>query len=296
MLSSSRVGRRRRFPVVVVVVALVAILVVTGVAIWNTTGGSNKEGSVAYDGGTMASDVTASDLAIVSQAKVFFGHQSVGVNILDGVRDVYAANNVPAPTIEQAATAPSGDAGVIEHDFIGENRQPLLKIQDFDAKLRSGLGQSIDVAMMKFCYLDVENGTNVEELFAVYRRTMADLQRDFPNVTFVHLTVPLTAEQSFLSRVKSWVTGSNKSSEADNAVRHRLNELIRNEYAGTHLVDVAAMESTMPDGTRVGGTYEGQPFNQLYDGYAADYGHLNSVGAQKAAAMWLSTVAQAAAK
>jgi hypothetical protein len=295
MLSSTRVGRRRRFPVVVIVVAVVAIVMVTGIAIWSTTGGSNKEGSVP-NGGTMASDVTASDLAVVAQAKIFFGHQSVGVNILDGVQDVYAANNVPAPTIERAATAPIGDTGVIEHDFIGENRQPLLKIQDFDAKLRSGLGQSIDVAMMKFCYLDVESGTNVDELFAVYRTTMADLQRDFPDVTFVHLTVPLTAEQSFLSRMKAWVTGSQKSSEADNAVRHRFNEMIRTEYAGTHLIDVAAMESTMPDGTRVGGTHDGQPFNQLYDGYAADYGHLNSVGAQKAAATWLSTVAQAAAK
>ncbi|MDN5851265.1 MAG: hypothetical protein L0K86_00200 [Actinomycetia bacterium] len=242
-------------------------------------------------------NVAPSDLTSVSQAKVFFGHQSVGMNVLDGVRMVYAAHNMIAPLIERGVTMPSGGAGVIEHEFIGENKKPLLKIQDFDAKLRAaGLGNSVDVAMMKFCFLDVEKGTNVEELFAAYRATMADLQRDFPNLTIVHATVSLTTEQGFMSKLKSWVTGSDKSSEADNAAREQLNALIRKEYAGKHLFDLAAAESTLPDGTRAGGTYEGMPYYQLYDGYAANYGHLNDAGAQSAATAWLSVVAQAAAK
>jgi hypothetical protein len=294
MHSPGRVGTRGRISVVV----LVAALVVTGAATWvATSGGSDEEGSMANDRGAVAlSDVATSDLAVAAQTKIFFGHQSVGMNILDGVRDVYAAHNAAVPKIDQSVAPPSGDAGVIEHDFIGENGKPLLKIQDFDAKLRSGLGQSIDTAMLKFCYIDINSGTDVDALFAAYRTTLADLQRDFPNVAFVHVTVPLETNQGWLSKLKRWVTGDSKSNAADNAARERLNALIRKEYAGGHLLDLAAVESTRPDGARSGGTYDGQPYYSLYEGYSSDSGHLNGEGAKIAGAAWLKAVAQAAAK
>jgi hypothetical protein len=236
--------------------------------------------------------VSSEDLAEVTRAKVFFGHQSVGVNILDGVRDVYAAHGTAPPAIEQGALVPGSGGGFIDHAFIGENTKPLLKIQDFDATLRNGVGKSVDVALMKFCYVDITGTTNVDELFAAYRAALANLQRDFPNVTFVHATVPLTTEQGILSRVKGWLTG-NTSYKADNVARERFNQLIRHEYAGSHLLDLAAIESTTPDGARSGGTYEGQQYYSLYDGYASDPGHLNPEGAQVVASAWLKTVARA---
>ena len=235
------------------------------------------------------------DMATVSRTRVFFGHQSVGMNILEGVGSVYAAHAITAPPVAEGVTEPGSDGGYIDHAFIGENVQPLLKIQDFAAKLRSGLGDRVDVAMMKFCYVDITSGTDVRAVFDDYRSTMAALQREFPHVTFVHATVPLTTQPGLLSKLKSLVTGSGGSA-ADNAARERFNALIRQQYTGDHLFDLAAAESTTPDGARVTGSYDGQRYYALYAGYSSDGGHLNAEGARVVAAAWLTAIAQASRK
>ena len=66
----------------------------------------------------------------------------------------------------------------------------------------------------------------------MYRETIAALERDFPEVTFVHVTVPLMTEQGQLSKLKSRLTGSSRYGPAANVARERLNALIRREYAG----------------------------------------------------------------
>jgi hypothetical protein len=247
----------------------------------------------SQDSVAVASGITGTDLAKVSRTTVFFGHQSVGVNILDGVGSVYAAHGMPTPVIEEGATDPGRDGGFIDHAFIGENRNPLLKIQDFAAKLRSGLGQHVDVAMMKLCYVDVTSDVDVEALFAKYYEIIAALERGFPKVAFVHVTVPLTTEQGELSKLKARLTGSSRYGPAENASRERLNALIRREYAGNRLFDLAAVESTAPDGSRADGMYDGQQYYRLYDGYAFDYGHLNREGGRLAATAWLKAIARA---
>jgi hypothetical protein len=242
---------------------------------------------------TVAFEITTDELAKVSHTKVFFGHQSVGMNVLSGVPGVYAARHMTAPTIEQGRTRPGPDGGFVGHAFIGENEKPLLKIQDFAAKMGSGIGQQVDVAMMKLCYVDITSHTDVGALFATYRQTITALERDLSMVTFVHVTVPLMTEQTLLSKLKSRFTGSSQYGPADNAARERLNVLIRCEYAGGCLFDLAAVESTAPDGSRVMGTYRGQQYYRLYDGYAHDSGHLNEEGARMAATAWLRVIAQA---
>ncbi len=147
--------------------------------------------------------------------------------------------------------------------------------------MRGGMGRQVDVALMKFCYVDITTGTDVDALFARNRDTMGALERDFPNVTFIHVTVPLTT-----------VSGG----QAENVARERLNALIRGEYAGRHLFDLAAIESTKPDGTRVSGRYDNQGYFALYDGYASDVGHLNAVGSKIAATAFLDAIAQASRK
>ncbi|MGO9926585.1 MAG: hypothetical protein ACLPLP_10755 [Mycobacterium sp.] len=79
----------------------------------------------------------------------------------------------------------------------------------------------------------------------------------------------------------------------ENVARERLNALIRREYGGRHLFDLAAIESTKPDGTRVSGRYDSQGYFGLYDGYASDVGHLNAVGSKIAATDFLDAIAQA---
>jgi hypothetical protein len=251
------------------------------------TAGASKETSIGVSKGTsmasgsgVVSDISAADLAKVARTRVFFGHQSVGMNVLGGIPAVYAEHGVRAPSVEARRDASGLGSGFIVHTGIGQNQNPLLKIEDFDSTIRGGLGSQIDVAMMKLCYIDVSSGTDIDTLFSTYQRTMTALERDFPRVTFVKVTVPLTTDPS----------------TADNAMRERLNELIRKEYRGDHLFDLATAESTTPDGSQVVGTYEGKQSFALYGGYASDNGHLNAEGSRRAATAFLRAVAEASSR
>jgi hypothetical protein len=289
MLAPARWRFRRPVAAIVAVVALVVALTVVMADRWS------KEKSTSIQG-NVASAITTANLTAVARTKVFFGHQSVGMNVLDAVPGVYADHGVSAPPIEQGRTEPGPNGGFIAHQFIGENGKPLLKLEDFDRTMRGGMGRQVDVALMKFCYVDITTSTDVDALFARYRDTMAALERDFPNVTFIHVTVPLTTEPGFISKLKTLVGGSDRFGQAENVARERLNALIRGEYAGRHLFDLAAIESTKPDGTRVSGSYDNQGYFALYDGYASDVGHLNAVGSKIAATAFLDAIAQASRK
>ena len=187
--------------------------------------------------GNVASAIATADLTAVAHTRVFFGHQSVGMNVLNAVPGVYADNGVSAPPIEQGRTEPGAKGGFIAHQFIGENGKPLLKLEDFDRTMRGGMGRQVDVALMKFCYVDITTSTDVDALFARFRDTMGALERDFPNVTFIHVTAPLTI-----------VSGG----QAENVARERLNALIRGEYASRH-------SSTSPRSSQRSPTARGSP-------------------------------------
>jgi hypothetical protein len=284
--------RRRRAGRLVVVGAAVAVVGLAGGLVLL----DGDAAAVAADevvGGIGASAVSAADLEKVARTRVYFGHQSVGNNILDGVAAVFAAHGVQAPPIEQRRDPPGTAGGFVAHSLIGENTRPLGKTEDFAAVLRAGMGRQVDVAVMKLCYVDITPDTDVDALFTAYRDTIAALEKDFPGVVFVKATVPLTTRPGRSDRLKQWLKSDDGYGSAANAARERLNELIRAEYRGGNLFDVAAVESTGPDGSRVSGRHDGRPYFALFDGYAADPGHLNASGAQRAATAWLAAVAKA---
>jgi hypothetical protein len=287
--------RGRRIGRLVATVAVVAVAGLVG-GLLLLEGKETPVTADAVTGGIGASEVSAADLQKVARTRVYFGHQSVGGNILDGVPAVFAAHGVQAPPIEQRRVASDTAGGVISHSLIGENTKPLQKIQDFDAVVRGGVGQHIDVAVMKLCYVDITPGTDVDALFATYRDTIAALEKDFPDVTFIKATVPLTTEPGRLAKLKLWLKDDDGYGGAANAARERLNQLIRKEYQGDHLFDVAAVESTTSDGSRASGRHDGQPYFVLSDGYAADPGHLNADGSRRVATAWLAMVALASSK
>lgn len=290
----------RRGRVTVVLVTAVVTLLAVGVAgrllLFNENGEEPLASTGTVTGGVAVSQIGTADLEKVARTRVFFGHQSVGLNVLGGVSEVFAAHGVQAPSLEQTRTAPGAGAGYVAHAPIGENTKPLQKIQDFDAVIRGGMGKRVDVAMMKLCYIDIAADTDVGTLFATYRDTMAALRRDFPDVIFVTATVPLTTDPGTLSKLKERLAGVGRFGAAANAKREQLNELIRKEYGAGHLFDLAAVESTAPDGSRASGSYQGQPYFALYGGYATDEGHLNADGSRRAATAWLAAVAQASAR
>jgi hypothetical protein len=245
--------------------------------------------------------VTREDLAAAGRVKVYFGHMSVGMNLIDGVPGVFGAHGLAAPDIIElgpdAELLPllGRQSGFFAHGFNRRNGDPYSKIREFDARIRSGLAERIHVALMKLCYVDVISGTDTDALFGEYRTTMATLERDFPAVTFVHVTTPLTTEPGLREMVKK-LLGRTVDGRADNVARERLNRVVRQEYGPDRLFDLAAVESTAPDGSRVVGRYGGQQYYALHDGYASDRGHLNAHGSQVAAAGLLGLIARVAGR
>ena len=297
MLAPTRWRFRRPVAAVVAVVVLVLAVTVVVADRWS------KEKSIPIQS-NVASAITTANLTAVARTRMFFGHQSVGMNVLDAVPVVYADHGVSAPPIEQGRAEAGPNGGFIAHKSIDEGVIDAGKtaLEEFDRTIRAGMGRQIDVALMNFCWGDVFNNTDVDALFARYRNTMAALERDFPNVTFIHVTVPLTTEPGahVVTELKTWVKTllgrPDLFDQRANVARERLNALIRGEYAGRYLFDLAAIESTKPDGTRVSGSYDDQGYFALYDGYASDMAFLNAVGAKIAATAFLEAIAQASRK
>lgn len=231
------------------------------------------------------------DLVTVSDTRVFFAHQSVGGNILDGVPAVFESHGLAVPQVGELESAQTGDWLV--HTRVGENGDPLGKIREFDAAVRDGLGEEIDVAILKLCYSDVLADTDLDEVFAAYTDTLEALERDYPDVAFVAATVPLSIKRSLVGTVKEWVGRGDRYGPEHNLAREKLNARLRAEYAEAgQLFDIASIESTTPDGERITGEYDGELYYSLDRAWAKDPGHLNADGAKAAADGFLAVVAQ----
>lgn len=233
-----------------------------------------------------AAKIDSDELARAAGARVFFGHRSVGKDILAGVEKVFDARNATPPallefTVGETVPAPL-DRGTILHAAIGRNGRPEEKLANFDSALRRGIASEVDVALLKFCYVDITADTDVDALFSAYQETLTALERDFPEVIFVHSTAPLTTGPAGLKdRVKILLGGD------DNATRNRYNDLIRQAYDDGRLFDLAAVEATGPSGDRVG---------SLHEGYTSDGAHLNDSGSSLVAVEFLRVIAANASK
>lgn len=216
--------------------------------------------SVSPSGGAL----TAQKLTALKSKRILFGHQSVGANMVDGIPALYSSYSVSSPTIiSNLSQINSASGGFFAEFYVGENGDPVGKTADFNATVRQ-YASKLDFALMKFCFIDILDGVNVNQVFNAYRSVMDGLVNDFPAIKFVYTTAALDEYN------------------IDNAVtREQLNTLIRNQYASTgRLFDLAAVESTRPNGTRVSGTSGGNTYYQLYDSYSSDGGHLNATGEQ----------------
>jgi hypothetical protein len=222
----------------------------------SSTGGSPSTPSSPAP--TPAPTTVAAALQVLATKAIYFGHQSVGGNIMTGVQAQIAANPGTSLRVVSSSSASALAAGVFAHASNGANGNPGGKNDAFDATIRGGVGSAADIAFFKYCYVDVTKSSNASALFDDYRSHMAALKAAYPRVKFVHVTVPLTT-----------------TSSADNEVRERFNNLMRQAYGGSEpLFDLAVAESTAPDGSTVmvGGVRAMAP------AYSSDGGHLNATG------------------
>lgn len=236
------------------------------------------------------------EFATVSQAQwdslaskqFLFGHQSVGGNILQGVEEVVART----PAIRLRIVDLGGDAVVdgpgLFHARIGVNGDPASKLSSFGSLAADA---SQPVAMMKFCYLDVDGSIGADSLFAAYQRGVAALRAKRPDLVVVHSTLPLTDIGNWKERVVKTLK-RRPTTRKLNALRNDYNAMLLAAYAGKEPVfDIATIESTRPDGTRSFFMRGDRRVYHLAPELTDDGGHLNEAGRRAAAERFLALLA-----
>ena len=223
--------------------------------------------------------------------RIYFGHQSVGYNIVDGIA-AWAKErpDLGLKIVESRAPEAFATPGFV-HAKNGANYEPLGKIQDFARTMEAGVGNKADIAFFKFCYVDFSPETDIDKVFAEYKTTMARLRTQFPQTKLVHVTVPLTIVQSGPKAMIKQLLGKKLGGADANIVRNRYNELLRREYQGKEpLFDLAVVESTLND-RPVRFEQDGARYPALAREYSSDGKHLNADGARWTAAHLLSALA-----
>jgi hypothetical protein len=240
--------------------------------------------------------LTDAQLQMLATRKVFFGHQSVGTNILQGVRDLMAQDSRVRLNIVRNADPGAVPGPALVESVIGENFDPALKMGDFVAALDRGMGKQGGIAVCKFCYVDVTRSTDIGQIFDVYCRRVGEIRAKHPGITIVHVTVPLTSEEPGLKALAKRALGWPTAREL-NIKRNQYNKLLLAQYGATDVIfDLAAAESTRPDGSRASFTVGNEAIYTLVPEFTSDGGHLNELGRRIVAHQFLVALARASEK
>lgn len=232
--------------------------------------------------------ITATQWNDLASRTLYFGHQSVGFNILDGVRSLQAENPQIRLQIVDGPQPPSGP-GLVQFT-IGQNDDPASKTAEF-VRAVAGDKSAAPVFMWKYCYVDVKRETDIAAMFERYRSGVDELRRTHPNATIVHVTMPLTLAEASWDYYARKLMGRYTHRDL-NRKRNLYNNLLKKEYEGKDpIFDLAAAESTHADGSREFFRYGGKPVYQLAPEWAADQGHLNAAGSRHVAEQFLLTLA-----
>jgi hypothetical protein len=178
---------------------------------------------------------------------------------------------------------------MIGHTFIDENEKPYLKLESLEYAMGTQ-PTKLDVVITKFCFVDFTPKTDAKSLFARYRTTIEGLKAKNPATTFVHVTAPLTSEQTGPKELLKRLLG--RGGSATNVRREEYNSLLRKTYQGREpIFDLARVESTAPDGKQITVESNGIVAPAMDPEYTSDGGHLNSIGKVRAARELISVLA-----
>lgn len=225
--------------------------------------------------------------------RIYFGHQSVGANILAGIAELPASG----PTLLLKVVEHSGPASFAEpalvHARIGQNYDPYSKIHAFSQALRGGVGDWADIALFKFCYVDITAVTDIDALFVAYRNAVAELSAAHPHTLIAHVTVPVTTMPRLWRRIVGTLLRRHNRTARDNLARADFNRQLRSHFSGkAPLFDLAAVESQYPSGRTSRFTLDGREYEALVPSYSNDGRHLSERGRRVIAAAFLDFLAK----
>ncbi len=242
----------------------------------------------------MSMEAVVQNLRTVSKARILFGHQSVGRNVLAGLTGISQEAGVPLRIAEIDGAPPDGAPGIF-HSNIGKNGDPDSKCEVFIRLLTACDEPAYDLAAMKFCYVDLGRDTplDVAAMIDRYDRVVATIQAVRPEVRLVHVTMPLKSDPPGRKTRLKRVLRLALPGDRDNVLRNAFNRALRQRYAGEPLFDLAALESTLPDGSRTAFHRGGETIYTLADRYTNDGGHLNEQARRLAAVDLVRVLANA---
>ena len=176
----------------------------------------------------------------LSNKKIFFGHQSLGNNIIEGIRTIKKEYPFVKLNIVIGRDHDTFSNGVFVHDKVGKNHDPKSKIDDFCNIININKDSQIDIAFVKFCFVDIDSSSDVNNLFKYYRTKMELLKKDFPEILYVHFTVPLirAENKSMFSSIKNIlkkILGKKTIhffSDENKVARNIFKSLLLSEYKG----------------------------------------------------------------
>lgn len=243
-------------------------------------------------------DVPVESWAKLAEKKIFFGHKSVGYNIIDGIKDVIQVHDYIRLNIIETTEPADFEEPVFGHSQVGTNTDPASKVEEFGNILDSGLGDKIDIAFLKFCYVDVMRDSDPKKIFDNYRAVLDDLKSRYPHIKFLNVTVPVcSAPKSLKSHLKESVKlliGKPVFLD-DNIKRHHYNTILKGTYSKEEPVfDLALIETIGPENTICYVNKGKKSVPVMASDYTEDGGHLNYQGRIKAAEQLLIMLAELA--
>jgi hypothetical protein len=226
----------------------------------------------------------------LSKRKIFFGHKSVGANIIEGLKEVMAQRPNIKLNIRETTDPADFNGPVFAHSPIGRNKEPLTKLGGFREILEAGVGRAADIALFKFCFVDIDHETDIGSLFDRSVELVDELRKRFPDLKIVPFTVPLLSKPVGIKTRLEKILGRLPWYEEDNVKRNMFNDKLRAHFKDT-LFDLAAIESRIDDTRKATFRTKGRAYDLLYRAYTDDGGHLNSIGRQVVAIELLRTLA-----
>lgn len=237
--------------------------------------------------------IDAASLALLHTKRIYFGHQSVGANIVDGINALCRSHAALRLHVIESCDPKVYTGPVLGHSRIGRNHDPRSKIDAFSEVLGAGLGATLDIAFFKFCYVDVNQTSDNATLFGYYRSVMAQLATAYPHIRFVHVTVPLTTVPGILSRIAGGLLRRHNRAAHDNLARAEYNRLLLQTYSGKEPVfDLASVEATAASGRVHRYSLGGHEFQALVPRYSSDGRHLSEFGRRVVAGALIQNLAQ----
>lgn len=208
--------------------------------------------------------------------RIYFGHQSVGYNIINGLKDIQKELPEITLNVREGRGAEDFEHPVFAHSLVGRNEDPLFKINDFKEIIDSGIGDKAAIAFFKFCYVDITRETDLDSIFRSYVATMEYLNSKYPSVTFVYFTVPVRVKPAGIKNTIKDMLGISNPDMEDGLARNKFNLMIREKFEKTgRLFDLAKYESfaipPSPDSLKRKDMF-------LIPAYSDDGKHLNAYG------------------